>query len=41
MAFDYEGATWISRESNVLNPYFGDEMLTCGVVRKALAPSAN
>ncbi|MEY3942276.1 MAG: hypothetical protein RIR07_1162 [Bacteroidota bacterium] len=41
MAFDYEGATWISRESNVMNPYFGDEMLTCGVVRKALAPSAN
>ena len=41
MAFDYEGATWISRESNVMNPYFGDEMLSCGVVRKALAPSAN
>jgi hypothetical protein len=41
MAFDYQGATWISREKAVMNPYFGDEMLTCGVVRKAMAPSAN
>jgi hypothetical protein len=41
MAFDYEGATWISREKTVMNPYFGDEMLNCGVVRKAMAPSPN
>jgi Cu(I)/Ag(I) efflux system membrane fusion protein len=39
MAFDYEGATWISREKTVMNPYFGDEMLNCGVVRTAIAPS--
>ncbi len=39
MAFDYEGATWISREKTVMNPYFGDEMLNCGVVRSAIAPS--
>jgi hypothetical protein len=36
MAFDYEGATWISREKVVMNPYFGDEMLNCGVVRKPI-----
>ena len=38
MAFDYEGATWISREKAVMNPYFGDEMLNCGVVRRTLSP---
>lgn len=38
MAFDYEGATWISREKTVMNPYFGDEMLNCGVVRSSIAP---
>lgn len=36
MAFDFEGATWISREKVVMNPYFGDEMLNCGVVRKPI-----
>ncbi len=36
MAFDFEGATWISREKAVMNPYFGDEMLNCGVVRKPI-----
>jgi hypothetical protein len=40
MAFDYEGATWISREKAVMNPYFGDEMLNCGVVRKPLVPES-
>lgn len=41
MAFDFEGATWISREKVVMNPYFGDEMLNCGVVRKPLVPASN
>lgn len=40
MAFDFEGATWISREKVVMNPYFGDEMLNCGVVRKPLLPAS-
>lgn len=40
MAFDFEGATWISREKAVMNPYFGDEMLNCGVVRKPLVPES-
>ena len=41
MAFDFEGATWISREKVVMNPYFGDEMLNCGVVRKPIVGCSN
>ena len=36
MAFGNQGATWLSAEGSVMNPYFGDEMLTCGVVRETL-----
>ena len=36
MAFGNQGATWLSSEGSVLNPYFGDDMLTCGVVRGTL-----
>ncbi len=32
MAFDGEGADWISSESVIRNPYFGSEMMTCGSV---------
>ena len=30
MAFDNAGANWLSEESEIRNPYFGDAMLTCG-----------
>ncbi|PPK85346.1 Cu(I)/Ag(I) efflux system membrane fusion protein [Neolewinella xylanilytica] len=30
MAFNNEGANWISEQSAIRNPYFGDAMLTCG-----------
>lgn len=30
MAFDNQGAYWISGTKEVLNPYFGDKMLHCG-----------
>ena len=30
MAFDNAGANWLSEESAIRNPYFGDAMLTCG-----------
>lgn len=33
MAFGNQGADWMSKDKNVLNPYFGDKMLTCGVVK--------
>jgi hypothetical protein len=36
MAFDNQGAFWLSSEDKILNPYFGDKMLTCGVVKEKL-----
>lgn len=36
MAFDFKGAYWLSNSDEILNPYFGDEMLTCGSVDAAL-----
>lgn len=36
MAFDNEGAYWLSDNQEVRNPYFGDKMLTCGQVKEAL-----
>ncbi len=32
MAFDFEGANWLSNSKEVVNPYFGDKMLNCGSV---------
>lgn len=32
MAIDYQGARWIWKEKEVLNPYFGASMLKCGRV---------
>ena len=31
MAFNNEGAYWLSDAEQIRNPYFGDKMLTCGV----------
>lgn len=36
MADDNKGAYWISRESKIANPYFGEMMLRCGEVRKEI-----
>jgi len=36
MAFDNEGGDWLSDEENIRNPYYGDKMLKCGVVKKRL-----
>ncbi len=36
MAFDNMGAFWLSDSDQVLNPYFGDVMLTCGNVEEEL-----
>jgi len=32
MAVNNEGADWISDEKAIRNPYFGDKMMTCGLV---------
>lgn len=36
MALNYEGASWISNSKEIRNPYFGDKMLKCGVVKETL-----
>jgi len=36
MAFDYTGGYWLSDVEDIMNPYFGDEMLTCGNVEEQL-----
>ena len=36
MAFNSTGAFWLSAEKAILNPYFGDKMLTCGAVKETL-----
>ena len=37
MANQNQGASWMSREEAVKNPYFGDAMLTCGSVTDTIA----
>ena len=36
MAFDNEGADWLAVEEGIRNPYFGDRMMKCGLVKKTL-----
>ncbi len=36
MANDNEGADWLSTEKEIRNPYFGDKMLTCGLVKTTI-----
>ena len=37
MAFDNKGASWLARESDINNPYFGSMMLRCGEVKNEFA----
>jgi len=37
MAFDEKGAFWLNDTKEVINPYFGDQMLHCGEVREQLS----
>jgi Cu(I)/Ag(I) efflux system membrane fusion protein len=36
-ADNFKGGSWVSYQENILNPYFGDAMLTCGRVEQVLA----
>lgn len=36
MAFEDKGAYWLSKESEIKNPYFGKKMLECGEVTDSL-----
>ncbi|PCI92078.1 hypothetical protein COB11_07945 [Candidatus Aerophobetes bacterium] len=38
MAFDFEGAKWIQRGTEINNPYFGDQMLRCGDIQETHEP---
>ncbi len=36
MAFDNEGATWLSSTREIRNPYMGEAMLSCGETRESV-----
>lgn len=36
MADNDKGAYWLSKEEKVINPYFGNKMLTCGEVKQVI-----
>jgi Cu(I)/Ag(I) efflux system membrane fusion protein len=36
MADNDKGGYWLSKEEQVLNPYYGDAMLTCGSVKQVI-----
>ncbi|MEP0713809.1 DUF3347 domain-containing protein, partial [Algoriphagus sp.] len=36
MADSNRGADWLSLEEKIVNPYFGEAMLTCGEVTKTI-----
>jgi len=36
MAFNNEGANWLALEEAVRNPYFGDVMMRCGIVKREI-----
>ncbi len=36
MAFNDAGAYWLSRTTDIKNPYFGKKMLTCGEVKDSI-----
>ncbi|KOH44831.1 DUF3347 domain-containing protein [Sunxiuqinia dokdonensis] len=36
MAFNNEGAYWISQNKEIKNPYFGEKMLSCGEIKEEL-----
>ncbi|QTE23716.1 efflux RND transporter periplasmic adaptor subunit [Polaribacter cellanae] len=36
MANNNRGAYWLSKEEKIINPYYGDKMLTCGEVKQVI-----
>ena len=37
MAFKNKGADWLQNSKDVINPYYGDKMLTCGSTKETIA----
>jgi len=40
MAFDNTGASWLQRDTEIANPYFGASMLSCGEIREVFPAHA-
>lgn len=38
MALNDKGATWISTEKEIRNPYFGEVMMNCGDIQETIRP---
>ena len=36
MALNDKGAYWLSNEKEIKNPYYGEEMLTCGEIKDTI-----
>lgn len=36
MAMENKGAYWLSSKKEIANPYYGDDMLTCGEIKETL-----
>jgi hypothetical protein len=36
MAFDDKGASWVSSQKEIRNPYFGDKMMKCGETQETI-----
>jgi hypothetical protein len=36
MAFDDKGASWLSNNKEIRNPYFGDKMMKCGEIKETI-----
>jgi hypothetical protein len=36
MAFDDKGASWVSSDKEIRNPYFGDKMMKCGETQETI-----
>lgn len=36
MAMDDKGASWLSNQQDIRNPYFGESMLDCGAVKETI-----
>lgn len=41
MADDNKGAVWLSNEAEIRNPYFGNKMLSCGLVQTVIKAQTN
>ena len=41
MANDGDGAQWLQRSGDIVNPYMGQAMLACGEIQSTLGPGGH